>query len=758
MTAVLHPWWPAFGQPLAPDAAVPEAARAVAAHVAAGRAPPVTLVGARQSEDSSVAALRLDIEVQRPQDLAAPIRGVEPVAVVFGASGEQPAVLALREDFPETMHQNWTPEDLPRSLCIDDRPWAEARLTFTPADFIRRVQLWLAKAARGDLHDRAQPLEPLFFRTPATIILPAAALIAQSGSPAELVGHIRSEHETIIVTEFVREGRDGNDPQFVVIPLRAAPQGMQRLQRAPQNLAALAQQLEGCGIDLGAELRARVTAWAGLDPSAVRRLHARIALVVAFPIAGADGHQADDLRAFVTQDSAGDIGVALGVLAPNSSEVGSGNGYVRTVGAVTGAGIPNLSIAPANAHLGFDRVAGAAISGQAQPDARRCVLIGAGSLGSQLAVNLAREGRFQWTIVDHDHLMPHNLARHALYPIDVGRPKVVGLAHRVGALLDEPATWFHANILKPPEAVEANFDSAMMAAEIIVDASASVAVSRHVSDLPRPGARRLCVFFNPAGTAVVLLAEGRDPSVTLRDLEAQYHRVIQTDPHLVDHLRAEAGVRYSGSCRAATNRIPASRAALMSAIASQAIGDALAADQAIVRIWTLADNRTVSLAELAPRPVQRIALGSWTVTYDEGLAGQVAALRAERLPDETGGVLLGITDTSRRSVHIVSALPAPQDSSGSITAFERGVAGLAAAVEEAATRSLHQVRYVGEWHSHPRGSSTRPSATDIRQLNWLTEELESEGSPALMAIAGDGGQVTILLAGRDIRHSEEGQE
>lgn len=749
MTAALHSWWSTFGQPIAPDAVAPDAAQAVVAYVASGSAQCVTLAGARQSEDGSLAALQLVIEVERPQDLAAPIRSVEPVAVIFGVSDAQPSVLALREDFPDTMHQNWSPDGMPRALCIDDRPWAEARLTFTPADFIRRIQLWLAKASRGELHDTAQPLEPLFFRTPATIILPAAAL-APAEQPPELVGHLRSENETIILTEFVRQDRAGPDPQFVVIPLRAAPQGMQRLQRAPQTLDQLGQQLQGCGIDLNAELRARVIAWAGLDAAAVRRLQARIALIVAFPVMGEDGRQADDLRAFITHDCAGDVGVAFGALARNDSNVGSGSGYVRMVGVAAAAEMPALAISPADVHLAFDRALGTAISGQAQPDLRRCVQVGAGSLGSQLAVNLAREGRFQWTIIDDDSLMPHNLARHALYPIDVGRPKVVGLAHRLHALLDEPVTFYQANILHPPADLKDGMDAAVNAAEIIIDASASVAVSRHIADLPRPGARRLSVFFNPAGTAVVLLAEGADPSITLRDLEAQYHRLVQTDPQLAHHLQAEAGVRYSGSCRAATNRIPAARAALMSAIASQAIIDALASADAAVRIWTLADNRTVSLAELTPLPVQNITLGNWTVTYDEGLAGQIAGLRADRLPHETGGVLLGITDTSRRSVHIVTALPAPQDSSGSVTAFERGVAGLAEAVAQAAARSLHQVKYVGEWHSHPRGSSTRPSVTDIKQLCWLTEELESEGVPALMAIAGDNGQLSVLLAGREI--------
>jgi molybdopterin/thiamine biosynthesis adenylyltransferase len=747
MTVVLHPWWSAFGKPVAPDAVTLDAAQAVIAYVLSGSAPAVTLVGTRQTDDGTVAALHLEIEVERPQDLAVPIRSMESVALIFGTNGMQPAVLALRPDFPETMHQNWTPDEMPRALCVDDRPWAEAQLTFTPAEFMRRVQLWLAKAARGELHDTAQPLEPLFFHNPAKIILPTAALM-QTNEPSELVGHMRSEHATIIVTEIVKHGSNKNDPIFVVIPMRAAPQGMRRLQHAPQTLDVLAQQLHACGIDLAAELRKRVIEWAGVDSAAVRRLQARIALVIAFPVAGHDGRQADDLRAFVTHDTAGDLGIALGALARNESNVGSGSGFVRMVGMATGAIVPTLSIEPADVHLDFDRAAGATISGQTQPDTRRCVLIGAGSLGSQLAINLAREGRFQWTIVDDDHLMPHNLARHALYPIDVGRPKVVGLAHRIHALLDDPVTFLEANFLHPPIELAAKLDEAIAKADVIIDASASVAVSRRLADLPRPGARRLSVFFNPAGTAVILLVEGRDSAITLHDLEAQYHSLIQANPALAHHLQTQSGVRYSGSCRAATNRIPASRAAQMSAIASQAIVDALSGDDPVVRVWTLADDHSVSLAEAPALPVQRIALGSWTVTYDEGLAGQMAALRTERLPHETGGVLLGITDTCRRSVHIVTALPAPRDSSGSVTTFERGVFGLAAAVKEATERSLHQLRYVGEWHSHPRGSSTRPSSTDIRQLCWLTDELESEGVPALMAIAGDYGQLSVMLAGR----------
>ena len=75
----------------------------------------------------------------------------------------RPAVLALRDDFPAHHAPERVPAGHPFSLCIDDRPWPEARLTYTPADFSRLIQLWLAKAARGELHDPAQPPDPLFY-------------------------------------------------------------------------------------------------------------------------------------------------------------------------------------------------------------------------------------------------------------------------------------------------------------------------------------------------------------------------------------------------------------------------------------------------------------------------------------------------------------------------------------------------------------------------------------------------------------------
>ena len=96
---------------------------------------------------------------------------------------------------------------------------------------------------------------------------------------------------------------------------------------------------------------------------------------------------------------------------------------------------------------------------------------------------------------------------------------------------------------------------------------------------------------------------------------------------------------------------------------------------------------------------------------------------------------------------VAYALPEPEDSWGSREGFERDVVGLKVAVSAAVEGSLHQLSYVGEWHSHPRRSSPLPSTIDFAQIVWLGNELENEGLPELMAIAADDGALAFMLAG-----------
>ena len=143
-------------------------------------------------------------------------------------------------------------------------------------------------------------------------------------------------------------------------------------------------------------------------------------------------------------------------------------------------------------------------------------------------------------------------------------------------------------------------------------------------------------------------------------------------------------------------------------------------------------------------PVIRIAVGQWQVSYDRGFLAQLSALRDQRLPNETGGAIVGIADMSRNAIQLAHAFPEPEDSRSSPTRFERGVFGLVELIEDVARRSMHQVRYLGEWHSHPRYANAHPSDTDIAQLAYLGGELAADGLPGLMAIAAHRGDFSVL--------------
>src|SRR5690606_1733286 len=64
---------------------------------------------------------------------------------------------------------------------------------------------------------------------------------------------------------------------------------------------------------------------------------------------------------------------------------------------------------------------------------KHVVLVGAGSLGSQVAMQLARAGVGRLTLIDPDILNAENLGRHVLGIDDLGRYKVDAMRDRLAS-------------------------------------------------------------------------------------------------------------------------------------------------------------------------------------------------------------------------------------------------------------------------------------------------------------------------------------
>ncbi|MHC2365765.1 hypothetical protein ACVIQT_000403 [Bradyrhizobium diazoefficiens] len=623
----------------------------------------------------------VNVHVNRPQLYVHPLKAVELLALHFPVDDRQPTILALRDDFPDVPHTNPGHRDDPRSLCIDDRPWTEAKLNWTPSDFLVRIHTWLGKTARGELHGDVRAPEPLFV-APGPVVIVDRVLVDEAGKgPIELAVHradAEVNREILIATlpstplPFPRLG-------IALITVVTERREMGALRFPPRTFGELADELSG--VDLRSAIRARILEWTsqawekGAQPQRdPERLGWRLGVLVAFPVATESGKEVGilDLKCFLSLETVAQIGVKMGCLD-------EANGlHARSLTARDGAAADAVELVCGEVHFGHDRKLASQISGAEGVDLRRAVLVGAGTVGSHVAANLAREGRYTWDVIDGDYLLPHNVPRHVLPQAEVGRSKAAALARFIDGMNRYPEQSGHltADVLSNDPSTEAAVKSKLETADFIMDASASIAVSRRLAAWPDTKTRRLSFFFNSDGTDAVLLVEPNDRSISLRELEAQHYAMVVQVPALRGHLHtSEATIAYSGACRQATNRMPETRAALLSALISGAIPGALSTEQGSISIWRTKDGAVERVVAPAGN-WQRLAIDDWSIVLSDDVAKAIGRFREQHLPAEMGGVLLGALDMEAHCIHVSVALEPPSDSKGSESAFERGVSGL----------------------------------------------------------------------------------
>lgn len=718
-------------------------ARSVARLVCGGDIQGYRFLEARRAKTGGEAII-VQIHVDRPQRFVYALKAVETVALYFPAGDAGPLVLALRDDFPDVPHTNPGHRSDPVSLCIDDRPWSEGQLNWTPSEFIVRIQVWLAKTARGELHGQARAPEPLFVAPGPVVIVDRGTMELALAGPVELALHRPDQglaREVLIASSpaarlpFPRTG-------VGLIALTAARRGIGPLRFPPRTLGELADELPET--DLRGYLRDKILEWVsnswkgGARPSRdPDQLGWMLGLLVGFPIATEGGAEVGilDLKVFLTKVTVAEIGVALGCLDKAPDGI-----HGRLLRPAHGAAADAIGLICGEVHFALDRKLASQVSGRAS-DTRRVVLVGAGTVGSHVAVNLAREGLFVWDIIDGDYLLPHNVPRHVLPATAIGHSKAAAFANFLDSTRGSPDRTDHltADVLSEDPATQAAVGSMLEGADIVMDASASVAVSRSLSRTPATGARRVAFFFNSDGTDAVLQIEPADRSSSLLELEAQHYAMTVELPELTGHLHAsEDSIAFSGACRQATNRMPESRAALLSSLVSMEIAASLHDGRGKITIWRT-QGASVRRIEAASAEWRRLSVVDWSIVVSEQVADAISGYRRSALPAETGGVLLGVLDMEARSVHVSLALDAPSDSEGDEDGFERGIAGLRARIVRATDESAGQLVYVGEWHSHPEGYAATPSPKDLLQLAELADLLDMNGVPALMAIANDGG-------------------
>ena len=708
------------------------------------RYPFATLLDVRYKDECE--GLIVEFQVELPQRPPVPILHRERIAIVLTPDEDSaPRVYALRKDFPDTLHQNLTSSGDPKDLCLFEEEYREIKARLTPIMFLRRVADWLARAAVEELHLSDQPLEPLLL-SPGRIIFDPDLLELESENRPTVVVYGMSESPFLLRAYPLPKDADPRKLpgkiRYLLLPLTTPPWHSRLLNHGPQNLQQLSQLVGTLEVDVEEQIRAFIT---DLRESANLKEYREYQLIILLQLRKtrieAGPVESTEWWAFLVLTTIEDLAVKLGTMAEFEGALGV------LLGEPQSEALDAVPVIPLRPTFTLSKPFARVLSGL-QEDDPSIVAVGAGALGSQVILNLARQGFGTWTIVDNDHLLPHNLARHALFGYHEGLNKANAISGEIRNLLNDNhvARAFPIDILNHEDESD-ELSTALRTCDAIIDFTTSHAVARAMAHADYP-AGRICGFLSPTGRYLILLSEGQGRQVRLDDLELQLAAVIAENRrfHSV-HEDVTGSIPYAGSCRDASVQLPQDIVAVHAAVASHFIKAAVFGVEPSIALWEWSSaNFSVIRHHI---PVHEVAVtqeNDWTIRTSSHAENLMRYYRRRRLPNETGGVILGEIDYERRTVYITTVLPSPPDSVEWPTVYIRGVQGLREQVETISRVTGGDLSYVGEWHTHPMGYSSDPSEDDHKAHRWLVAEMGTEGLPGLIAIQGDRVKPQFLIS------------
>lgn len=674
------------------------------------------------------------------------IRRKERLAIEVNPKHRIPIVVrTLRKDFPGLSHQHARVPDTPRTLCLYEAAWSAVERSWTPEQFLKQMFWWLRESAELRLHRNDQPLEQLFYLSPYQLILPANhAEYANSSSRKLCIHEVDQGPPTIL--KAVPADTVSNVKSLRMLTIQVPPVETQSVVTFPETLGALHKQLVSWESELSTHLFN--STYDAIPSSGIKpptNQGEGLLILVWVPRFRSEEFERFDIMGYVALSSLYELANAFDILGPKDAQ-GIRHRF-QVVGGQIGTGIAwqSLPLFPVEIRPSMDANRARDLSAIDNDSASfRGVLAGVGALGGTLADIWVRECWGQWTFIDPDQLLPHNLPRHIGFDGLVGQPKVHVVQELAKAIYphEPPPGAIAKSIVEEGD----DIDEALREAQLIVDVTTTFEAPRSLAirdDVPRT----VSLFLTPSGLSSVMLMEDAGREQRIDALEGQYYRAILNSDWGTTHLQHHFGDRWvGGGCRDISVRMSNECIHAHAGILSRQLRQSVIKDDARLCIWSLDDAAgAIHAHEVQLFPVTSVVAGEWTVRYDQGLLRKLKEIRAQALPNETGGAILGVTDFKNRTIVLVDVLPAPPDSEASPTHFTRGEEGQQQALEQVHQLTARVVDYVGDWHSHPTGYSARASVEDKNLVNKLHKKMRVDGLPVVMLIVSADDINVIVL-------------
>lgn len=704
------------------------------------------------STDETVAFIELDINVEMPLHMRVDgvsesgVRRTETVTVRLGDRYPwSPPTFFLRDDFPRNLpHLQPGPLTEPPRPCLIDGNEREYFVRFGLVELgifnlVHQLVLWLRHAAEGALIDPEQGWEPTLRRNlAAEVVIDAEACRAivdrkgghrvlkarylRSGANGASIGAgafawidvtpeqvpLSRDDKKLFTHRPGRSYSEGNTVCAIIWPDKfpgggpfVASSYLPETVASYGDLVARADEL-GCGRALRVFFNGLERCFRGF----VLNLPVPVVVILCAR------------RPFHLIGSASDIELlpyVIEIRASNdrSSLFTGGDGEPVALGIQRDTPNPNL----------LRRVSGA-------PEISPVVMLGCGSVGSKMAMHLARSGVPILAVSDSSSLLPHNMARHALARPPIARSKATELAAELSQIGQSPQIHEDDLVFDLREREKRRILLPKIAG-CAVNTTASLAVRETLSSLPanevKPRLAEVALFGRGQGGFVLI--DGTSHNPTLSDLTAELYATAKStrlstllfDP---DHGLAE--VQIGQGCSSLTMPMTDMRLSAMTAGLTEQLVQELKApgEDGHIIIATTAEGSSDTRwsRQLVPAftVVDVEGADDWTLRISRRVLDEIYAEVSRWPAAETGGLMIGTCSTRLRTITVVDLLPAPPDSQRSAGRFVLGTEGLVAAIKARHAESGSTLFDVGTWHSHLANEG--PSALDHKTAAELAAE------------------------------------
>ena len=362
-------------------------------------------------------------------------------------------------------------------------------------------------------------------------------------------------------------------------------------------------------------------------------------------------------------------------------------------------------------------------------------LVGCGSVGSKLAIHLARAGTAPERVFDKSWMSPHNYARHGTLAPNFGAAILESSKARV--LADAIQSLGQQTSADPRDIVQIlcrnsdELDQLFQQTQLlVVNATGSINVREalclpHVMSM-RPRVVELCLL---GGDRLAYLSiEGPNANPSSMELAVECYQLLLENQELgALAFSPEAEVVTIGQgCSSLTFPMTDSRLSALTAPMAERllkwITEGLSPDTGEIFVGvTPEDGLGQTWLPRAVEPWLRIS-GESGIEVHLGARCRRAIESAVSLRPgvETGGVLIGRWSDVTNAFYVVDVLPAPADSKFSRAEFNLGVTGLTPTIDAIVEGTAGALYAVGTWHNHLVNSG--PSSTDKKTADLLASQ------------------------------------